>query len=652
MEATAPIDQQRSLPTVISRIDFQVVSTWLLGFGLVIYLGLKGGGFDPLISDKVGIVIWWIVLAGLLVGAFPRGRLGIAGWTGLALLAGFLGWTALSLAWTESSGATSAEVARVATYLGAFALALSIRGSRSLRLMVAAVGTGIAVLVVIALLSRFHPAWFPAAGQTGNFLHSVRGRLSYPLNYWNGVAALTAMGVPLILDMATTGKSIFLRSLAAAALPAMGLVVYLTLSRGGILAGAAALVVYVAVVGDRLPRLLTLGVAGVGGAILIAATSQRDALQEGLLTGTAHHQGSEMLWMTIVVCLAVGLIQAALSLVLLTDLRPGWTVPSRRVAIGATAAAVLVVLIAAAGANLPHRISNGLNEFKSGKVAAGGATRLTSAAGEQRYKLWASALDEFSAEPVHGTGAGTFELWWARNGNYPQIVRDTHSLYLQTLGEVGLVGIALLGGFVVFVIGAGGRLIRRAGGRDGPQIAAATAAVIAFLVSAAVDWVWQIPVLPIAMLLLAGVLVTAGIRSSTDRRPPVHIALRGGLAVFALAAIVAIAIPLSSTTLIRESQSQAHAADLPAALGSARSAANVEPDAGLPRLQQALVLERAGEYQAAVAEARAATELEATNWKNWLTLSRLQAEAGEAKATLDSYRKAASLNPASPIFAK
>jgi O-antigen ligase len=654
MEATTQLEgpqDRRDAPTATPAIDLELVATWLLAFGLVVYLGMRGGGFDPLISDKVGVVVWWIVLAGLLVGAFPRRRLGMAAYVSVALLACFLAWTALSLAWTESHGNTHAEIAHVATYLGVFVLGLfSIRGADGLRPIAAAVGTGIAALATIALLSRLHPAWFPDADQTGNFLHSVRNRLSYPLDYWNGVGALTAIGLPLLLNMASTARSVLLRSLCAAALPAMALTIYLTISRGGILAGAAAVIAYIAFAGDRVPRLATTAVAGIGGALLIGAASQRDAFQEGLSSAAAHHQGNEMLWLTTLVCLAVALIQAGISLVLAGDRRPSWTYPGRTVSIAATAGAVLVLLVAAAALNLPHRISNGLDEFKSGNVPAGNSTRLTSAAGEQRYKLWGSALDEFSSEPLHGTGAGTFELWWARNGKYSQVVRDTHSLYLQTLAELGMVGILLLGGFLVLVLASGARTTLRADARDRPVRAAALAGVVAFMVSAALDWVWQLPVLPVAAMLLMVILVTSGIGPSAALRRRMPVALRAGLAVLCLAAIVAIAIPLSSSSSIRESQSQVRGGDLGGALKSAQSAADVEPGSALPRLQQALILEQAGDYRAAVAEASAATERETKNWKNWLVLSRVQAEAGNSKAAVASYRMARSLNPTSPLF--
>jgi hypothetical protein len=651
MEATTPLAAPRRVPAALANIDVQLVSIWLLGFGLPVYLGLKGGGYDPLVGDQAGIVVWWIVLAGLLVGAFPRRRLGLLGWSALGLFAAFAVWTALSLSWTESSGNTSADMARVATYLGVFALGLFIRGSRGVRLMVAAVGTGIAFISIVALLSRLHPAWFPEAEQTARFLGGSKNRLAYPLNYWNAVAALAAIGIPLMLNAATTGKSIALRSLAAATLPAMALTVYLTLSRGGILAGVVAIAVYLTFAGDRVPRLATLAVAGLGGAILIGAASQRDALQEGLLNPAAHHQGNEMLWMVIVVCAGVGLIQAAMSVGLLNGMRPSWTVPSRQVAIRATAAAVVAVLIAAVAFNAPHRISHAIGEFKSGEVASGGASRLTSAAGENRDKLWSAALDEFSGEPLHGTGSGTFEYWWARNGDTATVVRDTHSLYLQTLGELGIVGIIFLGGFIVLILGGGLRVINHASRHGRPQLAAALAGVVAFFLTAVFDWMWQIPVLPVTMLLLAGALVSAGVRSRHHRPPGLKPAARIGLAASALAAIIAIAIPFSSATLIRRSQSDARAANLPAALEAARSAQNVEPDAGLPHLQQALVFEQQGNYPQAVIEARKATQHEATNWRNWLVLSRVQAEAGEARAAVRSYRTAASLNPRSPVFA-
>ncbi|HEY5053720.1 MAG TPA: O-antigen ligase family protein, partial [Solirubrobacterales bacterium] len=580
-------------------IDWNALSVWLLGFGLIAYLGLKGGGYDPLVHDQVGIAVWWILFAGMLIGALPRGRAGTLAWCALGLLAAFTVWTAISLGWTESTEKTAADLARIATYLGVFALALFACRPRDAGRLVAAVGSGIAFVAVIALLSRLHPAWFPAGDQTARFLADSQERLSYPLNYWNGLAALVAVGLPLMLQVATGARSVATRALAAATLPAMALTIFFTLSRGGIAAAIVALALFVAFASDRLPKLLTLGVAAGGGAILIGGAVQRDDLRHGLLTTTAHHQGSEMLAMTIVVCAGVGLLQAGISLALLRGMRPRWASVSRRHSAIAALTALVAIVIAAAALNAPDRASNAWSQFKQTSQPGGGIGRLGSFSGESRYQLWSEAVKENRTRPLTGTGSGTFQYWWARNGTTGEAVIDTHSLYLQTLGELGIVGLLLLSAFLLAILLGGGRNVVRAEPGRRSLLAAALAGCVAFCFTAAFDWMWQIPVLPVALLLLASILITSGSGSGRERAPGFRLPARIAIAAIAIAAIAAIAIPLSSETLVRQSQADARAGNAAAALAAARSAQNAEPGAASPRLQQALVLETAGELRAA-----------------------------------------------------
>ena len=128
--------------------------------------------------------------------------------------------------------------------------------------------------------------------------------------------------------------------------------------------------------------------------------------------------------------------------------------------------------------------------------------------------------------------------------------------------------------------------------------------------------------------------------------------MRLAAGIVAIAAIIAIAIPLASTSLVRQSEAKAREGDLAGALEKARSAQNAQPDAASPRLQEALVLEAEGDLGAAAAAARAATERESTNWRTWLVLSRIEAEDGRAAAAVRDYRRARSLNPRSILFAE
>jgi O-antigen ligase len=645
-------DSMRSSGTVQGRlasVDWGAVWTWVLCFGLIAYLGLNGGGFDPLVHGQVGVAVWWIVLVGIAIGAFPRLRPSRPASAALALLAGFVVWTALSSIWTESVEQTLAELARVTTYLGIFLLALISRNRRDAARLIGAVAAAIALIAAIALLSRLHPGWFPDARQTGRFVSTGRERLSYPLDYWNALAALVAIGLPLLAQIAAdAGRWAGARAAAAAALPMLMLVLFFTLSRAGIVAAAIAIAVYLGFASDRLPKLLTLVLAGAGGAVLIASAATHEALRQGLENDAARHGGNLLLALAVVVCLLVGACQLVAVALLSRRDRPRWASISRQQSLMILLAGALVLVVAMIAFDAPGRASNAWDEFKRGNEPGQGSGRLGSAAGESRYQFWTAALRENADSPLLGTGSGTFQFWWARDGDVADVVRDAHSLYLQTLGELGIVGFALLVGVLLTILVAGAQAAVRAGPDLRPRLAAALGGCVAFCFAAAFDWLWQIPVVPVAMLLLATLLVSAG--PGADRSLRLAVPLRLAAAVVAAAAIVAIAIPLASTSYLRQSMADFRSGDLEGALEQARSARNVEPAAASPRLQEALALEQLGDLEAAAAAARAATERESTSWRPWLVLSRIEAERGRAAVSLAAYRKARSLNRVAPLF--
>ncbi|HEU5142766.1 MAG TPA: O-antigen ligase family protein [Solirubrobacterales bacterium] len=644
--------RSRAAPSAwVGRIEWNGVALWLLGFALVAYLGLEGGGYDAPIHDRVGIAVWWFLLLGVAVAALPRRRPATLALAGLALLAAFVAWTALSLTWTESGERTLADLARVLLYLGVFALALFGSGRDGARNLAAGLAAGVVLVASIALLSRFEPAWFPAADETAQFLGTNRERLSYPLHYWNGLAALLAIGLPPLLYLASDARTIAVRVLGAGALPILVLALFLTLSRGGLGAAVIAFVLYLVLASDRLPKLLTSLIAGVGGVVLCLAVASRDALHDGFSGPVAETQGDEMLLLTAGVCVVVAALQAGLWRILgdrPTRPRPSHGSPRRYLAAGGVAAVVLLGLSLALGA--PDRAADAWDEFKRPDSPGEGSGRLISASGQNRYEYWRSAVDQNATEPLTGTGSGTFEYWWTRDRTSADAVRDTHSLYMQTLGELGIVGLLLLVAFLLVVLLGGAVTLFRADGERRSLLAAALAGCVAFCISAAFDWTWQIPVIPVALLLLAAALLTPAGEGGEGDRGGLRLPLRIGFAAIAAAAIVAISVPLATTSLVRESEADARAGDPIGALEAARSAENVQPGAATPRLQQALVLEEIGDLAAAAEAATEATERESTNWRTWLILSRIEARRGNAVEAVQAFRRARSLNPLSPLF--
>ncbi len=648
LRARAP--QGVDLAAAWSRVGPPAVG-WALPFALVVYLALKGGAYDDVIRGQAGVAISWVLLLGALVGVLPVARVGRSGWIALGLLGAFAAWTALGIAWSGSAGRSVAELGRVALFVALFALALAAQGREGVRRAVGAVTAAIGVVAALALLSRLHPAWFPE-NDTARFLASEASRLNYPLNYWNGLAAFIAIGLPAMLAFATRARWVALRALAAAAVPAMVLAAYYTFSRGGAIEIAVGVVVLLALHPRRLSLLPTLLLTAAGGAILIAAARQRDALDHALNNSAAHSQGNEMLAVVLVVCAGVGLIQAAIALAAKYELGPRLRI-SRRASVAAWAAAAIVAIAIAIAAGVPGQLSDDWQQFKrpTGTESGANAERFVSASGNGRYQYWQSAVDANATDPLIGIGPGTWEYWWAEHGSIPGFVVNAHSLYFETLGELGIVGLVLIAGFLIWVLAVGVRRSLTAS-RDRTLLAGATAGAAAFAVAAGIDWVWQIAVIPIAFLLLAAAILRPRTRSRRRREPERPLAPRIVLGAIAVAALVVIAIPLAGVDAIRSSQAEVRSGDLDAALADARTARDVEPYSAAASLQEALVLELRGDLDGAIAAAKDATSQAASDWRNWLVLSRLEAENGNASAAVADYKRARSLNPRSTLFSQ
>ena len=385
-------------------LDPGFVGVVALGFGAVVLLALTGGGYDVIVRGQLGILVWWALMLGALVGLLP---LRTPGWLAVAAISAlglYVVWTGVSLAWTESSERTLTDLSRVATYLGVFALAIALRSSRGVSRMVGAVGAGIVVVAGIALLSRLVPDLFPEAAETARLLPTEGYRLGFPLDYWNGLGALIAIGLPLILHVAGSARSRPVRSFAAATLPLMVLALFLTFSRSGVGATVIALAVYFAFAPDRLPRLATLGIAGAGSALLVILADSSEFVSQGPISVTeATGEGTDLLLVLLAVCLTVGLLQAAISRGFDRWSRPDWTSPSRRSSVRVLLASAAVLLVAALALGAPAKVENAWTEFKSpGGIVEKGSSRFQSFGGNNRYQFWEAAVEQNATRPLVG----------------------------------------------------------------------------------------------------------------------------------------------------------------------------------------------------------------------------------------------------------
>jgi hypothetical protein len=636
------------------ELDARVGWIWGLTVGLVLYLGIDGGGYDLVVRSDAGVVVWWLVLLGAVAGIVPAARLSRTGWAALGAFGAFVVWSGISTSWALSPERSLDELSRLVSYGGVLVLAVATFGDRerALRHVVAAVATAITALALLALISRLVPDAFPAARTTGELL-DVRSRLSWPLNYWGALAALMALGLPLLLAVATSARSLLTQALAAGAIPILILTGYLTFSRGPAAAGIAAVVAFLVLVPERPAKLLTAGVCAGGGAILIAGATHRHAVETAGLGSAGSHQGATLLVAVVFVCAGVALLQAGIGLAARHGTPPRFLVITPRRAAGLVAVAAVGALVLALAVGVPHDLSHAWNSFKHDNSAAlvqRNLNRFGTLSGNGRYTFWKTAIDALTGHWLNGFGLGSFQLVYLAHTPVSNYTTNAHSLFVETLTEVGLVGLALL--VVFLLVGLGTALQRLRGVSPESRIRAAGvfAACLAFSICATFDWIWQVPVIPIVVLLLLAAVLAPERSTPTAGGKLSRLSFRALAVLAAVASLALIGVPLASTKAVRTSQADASSGELSAALTSARSAVRAESTSSSAQLQVALVLELEGRYSAALPYARQATVVDRHDWQPWLIRSRIEAEAGHAALSVAAYRTARSLNPRSPVF--
>ncbi len=566
--------------------------------------GSAAGGVLPVGGAAVVVLAALLLSAALGLVAVPR-----VGWAGGAVVVVLLllaAWTGATVWWSivpDRSWDAFNKVAAFAAFLG-LGVALATAGAR------AAARLGASVLALVtgaaltwALVAKSVPSLDPEGDRVA--------RLREPVEYWNALALLADVALVLGLWLAASRRHRILVRLAG------GLLVYvatlsllLTLSRVGMAAAAAVILLWVALSeGRRIEGALTL-VASAGPAALVGGwaftrpalvedvASRSDRVADGAVLGFSALAGAGL----VVVCIWVG---ARLALGERLRRIVG------RVLLAAAAIGAVAVL-----AGVGVAIGSAISSDVTCAEIENDPSRLGSLDLSNRLCWWSEAVDVYAGNAPLGAGAGTFEIARKRYRSDARNVSQPHSVPLQQLADGGVVAFGL---FVALVLAAGATCVsalRRLAGGEREAAVPLVAAPAAYLVHALVDYDWDFLAVTAPVMIAFGVLAGAGLARGARRMRPVL-----GLGAFLLAAVllVSFASPRLAEKNVRES-TRALDGNLALARDRADRARflnplSIEPIFALARVRERLDFERAAEetYVDAV-------ELQPENPESWYAL--------------------------------
>ena len=270
--------------------------------------------------------------------------------------------------------------------------------------------------------------------------------------------------------------------------------------------------------------------------------------------------------------------------------------------LAAVALAALVASVARAGGpgdwvnDRWHEFSNPVSEQVTNT-----SVRLTSTSSSNRWRWWQEAWNAFIDHPLGGTGAGTFGLTDRLERESPLAVIEPHSVPLQFLSELGLVGFLLYG--VVLVALAQRRFLPF------------SLAIGICILHSFVDMDWDYIAVQGSLFLVVGALLAG---PPAPRRGWLPAAAIG---VAALAAVWSLASPRLSNERLDASLDSILAGNIVAARDQAEAAHSFNPLAVEPLWRMA-VLEP--NRTRAVELYRQARDREPKNPETWYELGRFE----------------------------
>jgi hypothetical protein len=498
-----------------------VVFVLLVPSGLLLGLALASGGFFPDTVSVAAVAVIVIFMVRAISSPAPFSGLGPGLRVVTVALIGFATWTLVSGSWSGSSARATFEYNRTLLYTAVFVLA-GVLGRSALRARVLLYGVAVVSvgLSIAAAATWLLPDLLPLASGF------VRVRLSWPTSYWNanGLIAALALVWSSSLSCSSTEPA-RVRVLAAMAAPFPAATLIFTVSRGAVAVAALGLVLAVLTIrSSATPAGLVALVPAITLSVVLAlAVNGLNVAKPAADAVRAGHRTAILLGV-------VSLGAAALRMALLRlDARLAgasapWTRTQFRAALGIAVAALVVAFLALGG---PREVRKAVHQFVAPETQAvgNGSARLTQFGGSGRIDAWRVAVDDgFLRHPLDGTGAGTYSTLWTRYG--PSTlgrILDAHSLYLEELAELGIIGGGALVAIIASMLVA---LARRARGAEREVWAALLAGSVMWAVHAGVDWDWQMPAVTAWFFAAGGLALAAPLdRPRRETQPRVRLAI-------------------------------------------------------------------------------------------------------------------------------
>ena len=165
---------------------------------------LPDGSYSLRARAAMAALAWLFALGGLALRLLPRARIPNAALVSGGCLVAFALLTGVSMGWASDDGVAFEEALRPVGYAGVFVLVVLASPAQSGRAWLQGLALGLLAITLLGLGTRFAPSLFPE--QEALAALPERGRLSYPLGYWNAMGALLALAGVLLLWLAADAR--------------------------------------------------------------------------------------------------------------------------------------------------------------------------------------------------------------------------------------------------------------------------------------------------------------------------------------------------------------------------------------------------------------------------------------------------------------